>query len=263
MGKKMIVMILVAMIAMASAAGNRPFVWADDEAYWPAIYRGKDGKPAGIFNDVLTEVFKRLHIPLEKSVYPWKRAQQLVKSGQADGMVTFYTRERKTFSVATEPVWNIGETLFFRRDTSKACKILKINSFDQMRGLTLVDIQGAGWSKEEYKAHGIKDIVWVPTVESAFNMLAKGRVDAFIMFDLNAYNILSRKRTTSDVLQKGYQNIVAITPTFALLPFRLLIQKHSPFAGRVDEINRVLEAMQKDGTYQRILQKYAGISPLL
>jgi len=52
MKKIFFIIILFVTITLMHAAGNRAFVWADDEAYWPAIYRGKDGKPAGIFNDM-------------------------------------------------------------------------------------------------------------------------------------------------------------------------------------------------------------------
>ena len=255
--------VLIAMTTLSNAAENRLFTWADDEDYWPAIYRGKDGKPAGIFNDVLTELFARLDIPLKKSVYPWKRAQLLVKNGKADGMVTVYSKERKVFTVATEVVWEIGETLFYRRDNPKACKMLKVNSFSDLKDLTLVDTQGSGWTKEKYEAYGVSNVIWVPSISSAFNMLAKGRADAFIMFNLNAYNILSQKRLLDDSLSEGFQSIVAITPTFANLPFRILIRKDSPFVKRISDINNVLKEMKTDGTYQRIRQKYAGVTPIL
>lgn len=256
------ILTLIVALTLINTAQSRPFIWADDEAYWPAIYRGKNGKPAGIFNDILTEVFKRLNIPLKKEVYPWKRAQMLVKEGKADGMVTVYTKERRKFTVATEPIWEVEETLFFRRDNPKACKILKINSFDDLKGFTLVDIQGSGWTKEQYKAHGIKNVIWVPNTDSAFNMIARGRADIFIMFNLNAFRLLTEKRAQGGPLSECYKNIVAIMPSFAKLKFRLLIRKSSPFAKMVNDINRVLEEMKKDGTFERIRQKYAGIVPI-
>lgn len=255
--------VLTVMPILANAAENKPFIWADDEAYWPVIYRGENGKPAGVFNDIMTELFAHLDIPLKKSVYPWKRVQRMVKNGDADGMVTVYTKERKEFTVATDPIWEIGESLFFRRDNPKACKILKIKSFDDLRDLTLVDNMGSGWTKEKYDAHAIKNVMWVPTIESAFNVLAKGRADVFIMFDLKSYKILAQQRTLDGPLQKGFQNIIAITPSFATLPFRLLIRMDSPFAKRVPEINKVLKEMKEDGFFQHIRQKYAGIMPLL
>ena len=254
---------LIAVTGPANAADMRPFIWADDENYWPAIYRGSDGKPTGIFNDILTELFARLDIPLKKAVYPWKRAQKMVKEGDADGMVTVYTKERQAWLMATRPIWHIGETLFFRRDNPQVCKLLQLNSFEDMQNLRIVDIAGSGWTREEYKKHGINNIIWVPTVDSAFNMLAKGRADVFIMFNLNAFNILSKKRAAKGVLLEGYQNIIAISPTFASLPFQLLINRESPFVKRIDDINRVLEVMKHDGTYQRIRKKYAGITPVL
>lgn len=262
MEKIFLAIVLIAITTLANGAKDRPFVWADDEDYWPAIYRGKDGKPAGIFNDILTEAFARLDIPLKKEVYPWKRAQKIVKDGDADGMITVYTQERKNYTVASEPIWYIGETLFFRRDNPRACKVLKINSFDDMRGLIVVDTIGSGWVKEKYKEHGIDNVIWVPTIDSAFNMLAKGRADVYVMFDMNAYNILSKKRAAKDVLSKDYRNIIAIAPTFASVPFRLLIRKNSPFANKIDDINKVIKEMKKDGTYRRIRMKYSGIAPI-
>ena len=263
MKKIFFITVLITITTLASATENRPFVWADDEDYWPAIYRGKNGKPAGIFNDILTEAFARLGIPLRKSVYPWKRAQGLVKNGKADGMITVCTKERKAFTIATNVIWEIGETLFFRRDNPKACKMLKVNSFDDLKDLTLVDTQGSGWTKEKYQANKISNVIWVPSISSAFNMLAKGRADAFIMFNLNAYNILSQKKVQDNSLSNGFQNIVAITPTFANLPFRLLIRKDSRFIKRLPDINHVLDEMKTDGTYQRIRQKYASLTSIL
>ena len=258
-----LISLFIVTASVANAAESRPFIWADDENYWPAIYRGEGGKPAGIFNDIMSDLFARIGIPLRKAVYPWKRAQHLVKTGKADGMVTVYTKERKAFTSATEPVWEVGESLFFRRDNPKACRILKVNSFDDLKGLTLVDNQGSGWTKDNYQAHGIENVIWVPDVDSAFNMLAKGRADAFIMFDLNAYNVLAKRKARETDRTGGYHNIVAITPTFATLAFRLLIRKDSPFAKRIPDFNRVLKAMKADGTYQRIRQKYAGFAPTL
>ncbi|WP_292658312.1 ABC transporter substrate-binding protein [Nitratifractor sp.] len=257
------ILLVILTMTLLHASEKRAFVWVDDDNYWPAIYRGPDGKPAGIFNDIMTELFSRLDIPLKKAVYPWKRAQQMVKEGQADGMITMYTQSRQAFTRATEPIWNIGETLFFRRDNPHGCKILRIQSFDDMKGLTLVELQGAGWPQEEYAAHGIKKVIWVPNVESALNIIAKRRADLFMMFNLNALRILVQKRAQHATLSEGYQDIVAITPHFTSLPFRLLIRKDSPFVKRIDEINRILETMKHDGTYQRIRRKYSGITPPL
>ncbi len=262
MYKFFLIAVLLFITSLANAAENRPFVWADDEDYWPAVYRGPDGKPAGIFNDILTELFARLDIPLKKSVYPWKRAQRLVKNGDADGMVTVYTNERAKFTDATDPILEIGETLFFNRSNPKACQILKVNSFADLKGLTMVDTLGSGWTEENFKANRIEKVVWVPNVDSAFNMLAYGRADAYIVFNLNAYNLLLKKKSSDDESSKPLQDIVAITPSFSKQQFRLLIRKDSPYTKRIPDINKALEQMKKDGTYQRIRKKYAGIKPV-
>ncbi len=64
--KKFVFLLSILLIILKTDAEERPFIWVDNENYCPAIYRGKDGKPAGIFNEIMTELFKRLHIPLKK-----------------------------------------------------------------------------------------------------------------------------------------------------------------------------------------------------
>ena len=260
--KKLFIILFIILYSFANNNINRPFIWADDENYWPAIYKDKNGKPAGIFNDILTEIFKRLNIPLKKSVYPWKRAQRLVREGKADGMVTVWTKERQKFTVATKPIWYINETLFFRRDNPKACKILKSNSFKDLKNLILVDTIGSGWSKDQYKKYHLK-VIWVPNIESAFNMIAEKRADVYMMFSFNAYSFLFKKKNIDNSFAKDYQQIVAITPSFAKLPFRLLIRKDSPYVKKIKDINKVLDEIKKDGTYRHIIQKYIGTVPNL
>ena len=53
---------------------NAPFGWEEN------------GEMQGIYIDIVNEVFKkRLGIPVEHRGYPWKRAQMMVKNGDADG----------------------------------------------------------------------------------------------------------------------------------------------------------------------------------
>ena len=260
---KRLLFFFLVVFTIVYASEQRPFIWVDDEDYCPAIYKDANGRPAGIFNDILTEAFKRLGIELKKEVYPWKRAQKLVLEKKADGMVTLYTKQRKKYMVATKPIWYIKETIFFRRDNPKACKILKINSFEDMKDLVLVETMGSGWAREQFEKHGIKHVFWVPTVDSAFNVLAKGRADIYMMYDINAYNILMKKQESEDPLAEEFQQIVAIAPTFASLPFRLLIRKDSPYANIIERFNEVIEEMKRDGTYKRIKMKYLEAAPAI
>ena len=261
--KKLLIIFFLFSSLSFTYAQERPFIWVDDEDYCPAIYCGKDGQPAGIFNEIMTEIFKRLHIPLKKAVYPWERAQKLVREGKADGIITAYTKERQKYMVATIPIWYIEETLIFRRDNPKACKILKVNSFEDLKNLVIVETIGSGWTKEKYEEYGIKKIIWVPTVDSAFNMVAKGRADVYMMYSWKAFSYILKKRAEGGSLAEGYQNMVAIAPMFAKIPFRLLIRKDSPFAKRLQDFNRVIEEMKKDGTLKRIRIKYATLAPVI
>ena len=111
--------------------------------------------------------------------------------------------------------------------------------------------------------NNITNVIWMPNIESAFNMIAKKRADIYMVFSLNAYNYLLKKRNSNSPLAKDYQEVIAIAPSFAKLPFRLLIRKDSPYAKKVKDINRVLKELKKDGTYYKIIQKYIGKIPTL
>ena len=88
--------------------------------------------------------------------------------------------------------------------SAKACKLLKANSFNDLKNFTITEIIGSGWSKEQFKKFGIKHIIWVPNPESAFNVLAKKRADVYIIPDANALEFLNKKKNIGNPLYKDY-----------------------------------------------------------
>ena len=232
---------------------SRPFVWADDEDYKPLIYRDENGKSAGIFYDVVTEAFRRMGVPLQNRLYPWSRAQKLVKEKKADGMVTVYTKSRQKFLVASEPIVTVEERVFVSKNNPKLREILSIDSIEGLKKFVIVDTIGAGWSKENLK--GMK-IIWVPTPESALNMVASGRADIYLMNNFTGPYFIKEQIKKGGPLHDKLQDVVMGRFPFAKMQYRLLIRKDSPYVKIVDKFNKTLREMRKDGTCGRIVQKY-------
>jgi len=114
----------------AYADTNKAFIWADDEGSPPLIFRDSNGRPAGIFYEIMTEAFHRMHVPLTAKVYPWARAQKRVKDGDADGMVTVMTKERKEFLKASDPILLAAEQIFVNKNNLPLGIV--INNSDQV-----------------------------------------------------------------------------------------------------------------------------------
>ncbi len=245
--------ILSSATTCAAEYPNRPFEWVDDEDYKPLIYRDEKGKPKGLFHDVLTEVFRRMNIPLHIQLYPWSRAQKMVEIGLGDGMVTVYTPTRQKNFLATDPVLVVHEHVFTNKNNPRRNEILNARTINDLKKFIIVDTEGSGWSKENLK--GMK-VIWVPTAESALNMVASKRADIYLLNDYTGPYFIKAQIQKGGPLQNKLKELVMGDYPITTMEYRLLIRKNSPFAGIISHFNAILDQMHKDGTYQKIIKRY-------
>ena len=229
----------------------KAFHWVDDEDAPPTIYRGPDGKPAGIFYEIMKEAFHRLNIPLKVELYPWVRAQKIVSEGKADGMVTVLTNARKPFFIGSVPVLVAYEHIFVNTNNPNLKKIMSIRSLKEARPFKIVETIGSGWTKENLKGF---DITWVPNMDSAFNMLINCRVDIYIANGFIGAAFIKKKIKEGTSLSEGYRCILTNPYPLRKIVYRLLIRKNSPFVNIIDAFNKTIYQMRKDGTIQKILE---------
>ena len=245
--------ILLFSVSFGAEPPKRPFIWLDDEDYKPLIYRDEQGKARGLFYDVITEAFRRMYIPLQNHLYPWSRTQKLVESGKGDGMVTLYTPRRQKIFYATDPIVVVHEHVFTSKNNPKLDEILNVRSISDLKKFTIVDTESSGWSKENLK--GMK-VIWVPTAESALNMVASGRADIYLLSDYSGPYFIKQQIKKGGPMQKKLKQIVMGNYPLTTMEYKLLIRKNSPYVGIIDRFNAVLEQMHKDGTYQKIIKRY-------
>lgn len=238
----------------AGAGKDRAFHWIDDEDYYPFISKNDRGEPVGIYYDIMTEIFRRLGVPLRVELYPWKRAQKLIADGEGDGMITALTRERSKLFLATEPIYNVSERAFARVDNPRIREILAIRDIRDLEGFRIVDTIGSGWAEEHLKD---LDIVWAPSYRSAIHMLAKGRVDIYLLGKYPGMAALQKLiEEEGDPYNRDLKKIVPGPHQLAVVHYSLLIRKNSPHAALIPRIDRILDQMKKEGVYQAILDRY-------
>ncbi len=248
------VLILISNTVIGADLPDRPFVWYDDDDYPPFIYKDKDGRPRGLYQELMVEIFKRMEVPLIYEVFPWKRAQKYTEEGKSDGMITALTRQRSALFVATDPLYVKSEYAFARNDNPRIDEILSIRSVEELRSFKLVDTIGSGWAEEYFAG---MDITWTPTYGTALGLLAKGRADIFVLGRERMTDIRKRIRQgvpNSEALKK----IITAPHPLAVIRFSLLIRKNSEYAGIIPRFNQALRQMKEDGSYQELFNKYFG-----
>jgi len=236
-----------------SLYANEPFIWADDIAYKPYIYKDKDGKIKGIFKELMVEIFKRMNIPLKYNVYPWKRAQKYVEHGKADGMITIITKKRLKFIKPTNSLITEEEMIFARSDNPKINNIMKIKKISQFKDYKIISTIGAGWSKEKYIGF---DMVWTTKESNAFIMLANKRADIHVSSKFMGTNHIMSLIKDKPKYEKNLKKLIICPNILTSVNYNLLIRKDSKYINIIPKFNKVLKKMKLDGSYNKILAKY-------
>ncbi len=219
-------------------------VYFDDYAPYSEF---RNGQMRGILVDVLTEALQtRMGIKVVHEGYPWARAQLLVKLGQADAYATVPTPERSTYVVfSKEPVAPSMVVLFVKAGSPKINELKKIKTVADLKPFKLGQYLGHGWAEKNLQG---MDIVWTTNVAMCWEMLLSDRFDAFVdTLQVMHYNL--KKAGLAD-------RIIALPNVIDSTTFNLGIGKKSAYSKILTKFDTTIKAMRKDGTLQRITDKY-------
>ena len=93
------------------AQKSKPIIFAGDQDFPPIEYL-RDGKPTGMFHDLLQELSKVMGRKIEHQLGPWKESQNRVLNGEADALTVFSSsEERRKLYDFTESVFPMEFTL--------------------------------------------------------------------------------------------------------------------------------------------------------
>ena len=254
--KKIIRPVLGAMLALAlmlgitrPAAAQEP-LRIDFPEFWPFFATEANGQIEGFFHDIVTEALARMDVKATWTPFPWPRCQEHVRTGEADAMVTVPTPERLYYAKThTDPFYRKDLKVFTYKGHPRIEQIRSIRSIDDIfrGGFSVVTYSGNGWNDKHIKVRGIKTYE-TPKLENVWRMLANRRGDIAIEWPGGAW---------PDIIADGVEKLITQTDvTLESMPFHLMIRRTSPYADRLPEFNQVILNMKKDGTLDRIVDKY-------
>jgi polar amino acid transport system substrate-binding protein len=217
--------------------------------YWPFFTRSAEGYMTGFFFEIVSEALGRMGVSSRWQAYPWSRCQALVRSGDADAMITVPTAERLVYAATHEdPFYMKRLKVFTTTGHPKLAEIRRIRTIDDIYrlGLVVVTYHGNGWNDKIIRSRGIKTYE-SPQIKNVWLMLANHRGDIAIEWPMAAWPLIEEGGVAS--------RIVETDVSLEAMPFHLLINRDCPYAARLPEFNKVIKRMQAEGRIEAILAK--------
>jgi polar amino acid transport system substrate-binding protein len=238
--------LVVFAIVVSTSVGAREMVLTCGEAYPPLCFV-ENGAVKGIEIDLMNELARRFGFTLTPRALPWARAQQQVKTGEADAFITITTPEREEYAVMSPAVLLTVHLVAATAKTNpKIAELRKIKTLRDTWSYPQVNYVGTSLAANELAG---ARVTYLNSTDSIFAFLTNGRADIFIDTDvILSYNAARLKLS---------DQVEVLAPVFQATEFRLGISKRSPFAADMPRLSRTIEAMENDGTVAAIVKKYS------
>jgi len=217
--------------------------------HYPPYCYEENGEVVGFSADLLKEVFRRMDIPMQIKVLPWKRALKMVKDGRADAVfLAFKTEEREQFADFPEEMFIAEPTSLFVKKGSKITWNGELGSLNKYKvGRPL------GYSSGTEFDNAVKSGV-IPYIDGAgspqitIRKLIKGRIDILVA---NRYLILDELKK-----MKKVGEIKELKPVINEDPSYLAFSKKRDMRKIIEKYVEVIRGMKNDGSYQRIIDDF-------
>lgn len=117
----------------------------------PFSYINDNQDPAGVTPEIVIYVLELIESHNFTYLgYPWKRAQQLIESGDADIFATYPSDERKSYATFTKnPIYyqEYGYLTFSKKNKNNL-KLKNVKSFEDLNSFIFVSQSGIDWEEE-------------------------------------------------------------------------------------------------------------------
>ncbi len=215
---------------------------------YPPFYYEDEGELYGIGVDLVREVFGRLDMQVEITLYPLSRALTYVKSGAVDGiMILIKNPEREEYIDYTEPVLIVRGLLWSAANREEGAV-----SLESLAGLKDYKV---GVTRGYSYGHEFDELLKTLNVDVAnadlfsFRKLLTGRIDVFPANEIVAKGLFKQY---PDLRGK----FVHSEEAFVEWVLHMGISKQSHLVSMIPEINRVLSDMKKSGSINEAVRCY-------
>lgn len=230
-----------------------PFGWAEglperivlathDQSWYPIEYPNDEGQYIGPWMQRLDRLFRQeLSVELEVTRQPWRRAQQDVRAGRADIMITLPTEERLSYTELVDgPFYAMTFQLLVPRDHAHWDRLQGIESLEDLQrlDLNLVSTFSNGWFEQNVAKRGIR-ADYVKTDRQQIQFLLSGRADGLIDFPVTMTPLLE---------EMGAMDRLTFLPAVLdTTEFRIMVSHQSPWMAHQQALEAALQRVSERG----------------
>ncbi|MGT2715387.1 ABC transporter substrate-binding protein/permease [Streptococcus respiraculi] len=215
-----------------------------DSTYAPFEFKDSDQVYKGLDVDIINEVAKRSKWTVSQSFPGFDAAVNAVQSGQADALMA-----GTTITDARKKVFTFSDPYFDTKIVIASTKKNPVSEYGQLKGKTVGVKNGTAAQNflDQHKSEYGYSIKTFDTGDTMYNSLSAGAVDA----------VMDDEAVIQYAIQKG-QDLAINMKGEAIGSFGFSVKKGSQYEYLVDDFNKALSAMKKDGTYDDIVKKWLG-----
>ncbi|MDD2274330.1 MAG: transporter substrate-binding domain-containing protein [Candidatus Pacebacteria bacterium] len=231
---------LIALIVCGHAITNQERVIVISGHYdWKPVMWQQGDEIVGIGPDICKSIFTDMGMKsVSRYVGSWEQVQQKARNGEIDVIVALYkTEEREEYLYFSDPYTVDPISVFVKED----------NEFNPQEKEDLLGKKGIvtigdsyGQEIDDMITSKMLDVVEVNTPQEAFSMLIEERADYFL------YSTYAGERSSFE----GIRDAGIIANQY----FYIGISKNSPIAGKLPEINRILEEYKQNGIIEDFIE---------
>ena len=223
--------------------------WSDDPPY---SFKLPNGEVSGFSPDLMRVALKVMHCEARFLELPWARALRELEQGRLDILPgALRTPEREQFAYFSRPVNKSPNVLYV---VKKAENQFQLSALSDIAGTTFrLGAQIGVAYGPDYDAL-VKNpafaarITQVTNRRNAWKMMAQDRLDGIIADEITAVHELQQLGLTDAIVKTD----VVVSVGAALLA----LSKASLTPEFAKELDRVLDEMMRDGSYQKIRAQY-------
>lgn len=249
---KFTIFLAISCFSMLISAQQLPKSISVTSTVYPPFVINDNGVLKGIDFDIAKEAGRRLGIEMHLQLMPWGRIGKHLKMANSplQSVVSFFrTTHRSSYMDFTDvPVHTTKYTLFVRiQDNVVFNTLADLNNF---KGYT-IGVNRSFKTTDEFKQAQLAGVFKTEAVKNDrqnFRKLMAGRINAVLTnYHVGSYTINSLNLSN---------DIKALPYPLSNTPAYMVFAKSAKLAFLIPKFNDVLKAMQQDGTYKKIYEKY-------
>jgi polar amino acid transport system substrate-binding protein len=244
------VLVLAALVLSLSlpVRAEGPVVLVTDE--YPPYVLGKGERP-GLLTEIVSAAFAEAGLETRVLYRPWRRCALMVREGDAFGAYPYArTEERAGYAWFSESIWTCRNVFFYLQGRMGA---FDYTSLEALRGYTIAGTSGH-YYEEIFRQKGLT-VDYAPGEASGVRRLWELRAALFAEDELVGWTLINR-------IFPSRAHLFRSTPTpWNLNPQHLMVSRTYPGSRELlDRFNKGLEAIRRDGTYDRLVDRYCSRS---